>query len=233
MAEDETTTIQVYKSDLSGRRLGRYSEPDDRGRKDELRRALDLLDAAESAGLLDGLDVEEPTPAQERAEKAESDEGQLPLDETPPGQERAQGAPESDESEAEAFGSVEELVGDVETIEEARDDEADVEKEAGGPVFTADLLADWRPGRDAEERERKREIGAAALEWLQTEDGGRSASDFKAALYDEHHVDGQGRDAWWRRTVRPALQEAEEAGYAEYHHGRHEYVWTGPFAVQK
>lgn len=89
----------------------------------------------------------------------------------------------------------------------------------------AEILKEWRPGHAGKDRERRREIGTTALNWLRERDAPASAEEFKRALYEDHHMEGQGEDAWWRRTARPAIQLAEDAGHVEYSHGNHEYRW--------
>lgn len=89
-----------------------------------------------------------------------------------------------------------------------------------------DVLADWRPGRTYEERKPRKEAGSAALRWLRDHDGHASGGDFQAALLPEHDVEGQSEKTWWRKTVRPALQHAEEQGVVEYRPGHHDYRWV-------
>lgn len=87
------------------------------------------------------------------------------------------------------------------------------------------VLAGWRPGRTASDREHRREIGRRALEWLRERGEPASRSDFAAALYEDTHLQGQGEDSWWRRVVREALQRAVNAELVEYEHGQHIYRW--------
>lgn len=94
-----------------------------------------------------------------------------------------------------------------------------------------DALKGWRPGRTPEGRKKRRAIGRRVLEWLQTDGGPASAGNFKAALYEETHLEGQGKDAWWRKTARPAVQRAVDAGLAKYREGHHDYQWIGAEGV--
>lgn len=89
-----------------------------------------------------------------------------------------------------------------------------------------DLLNGWPP-RGEQNRDDRREVALAALRWLRDEAGVAGKPEFVDALYDEHPVGGQGDDTWWRKTVRPALMEADEAGIVEFHEGRWDYEWKG------
>lgn len=91
-----------------------------------------------------------------------------------------------------------------------------------------DALRGWRPGQHPRERDRRREVGKVAATWLSAHDQPATRQEVVRALYEDHPVRDQNEDTWWRKTVRPAFQRLEDAGVAEYQHGRHEYVWTGP-----
>ena len=95
------------------------------------------------------------------------------------------------------------------------------------PAAIDGVLEAWRPGRSADEREERRTVGRAVLAWLRDQEEPASATEFKEALYDEHGIEGQSPDTWWKKVARPALQEAEAAGLVTYEHGRHEYRWVG------
>lgn len=88
------------------------------------------------------------------------------------------------------------------------------------------ILDDWPP-RGTRKRDRRREVGRAALEWLRERDSPASGADFREALYEEYPVEGQSEETYWRKTVRPALQQAVEAGVVSYREGYHDYQWTG------
>lgn len=71
----------------------------------------------------------------------------------------------------------------------------------------------------------RREAAEAALVWLRDHGGAASATDVREALLPAHGVERQSEDTWWRKTVRPAYQEAQDRDLVEYRHGRHEYIW--------
>jgi predicted transcriptional regulator len=74
--------------------------------------------------------------------------------------------------------------------------------------------------------ERRRDAVEAALKFIR--DRGRPAgrSDFETELLPEHSIPTQSTDTWWKRTVRPGLNEAREAGLLEYREGHHDYRFT-------
>ncbi|WP_152421231.1 hypothetical protein [Natronolimnohabitans innermongolicus] len=86
-------------------------------------------------------------------------------------------------------------------------------------------LEGWRPGRNREERRERREIGRAALEWLRSESGARTRSDFVNALFESTSLDGQQEKTWWVRVVRPALDHASESGFVNG--STRTYEWIG------
>lgn len=90
-----------------------------------------------------------------------------------------------------------------------------------------EALEGW-PGKGATNRERRREVGARAVRWLRDRGEPASASDFQDALFDGYPVPGQKPETWWRKTVRPALQECVDAGLVEYREGHHDYRWNPP-----
>jgi predicted transcriptional regulator len=75
--------------------------------------------------------------------------------------------------------------------------------------------------------ERRRDAVEAALKFIR--DRGRPAgrSDFETELLPGHSIPSQSTDTWWKRTVRPGLNEAREAGLLEYREGHHDYRFTG------
>ncbi len=89
-----------------------------------------------------------------------------------------------------------------------------------------EILAGW-PGPREEHQERRREVGTAALDWLRDRGQPASASDFKDALLDDYPVEGQSPDTWYRKSVKPALDLAKDAGGVEYRDGYHDYEWVG------
>jgi len=90
-----------------------------------------------------------------------------------------------------------------------------------------DLLAEWDPGRDREEREDRRAIGRQVLEWFRETEGYVSAADVKATLYPDLAYADESADTWWRKLGRPPLKAAVDAGLAEYREGYHDYRWLG------
>ncbi len=114
---------------------------------------------------------------------------------------------------------LEDVAGDEDRdVQEGEPDEVDrvdgEELNRLGEMF-ADALDGWRPGRDLSEQAERREIGRKALDWLRDQEEDVRRQDVVAALYEATSVDGQGEDAWWRRTVRPAFKNALEQGYVE------------------
>lgn len=89
-----------------------------------------------------------------------------------------------------------------------------------------DVLDEWSPGRTPGEREERRAVGRAVLEWLREDGGPASGSVFRDALLPEHAIEGQSETTWWRKTARPALKAAVDADLVEYREGHHDYVWT-------
>lgn len=81
----------------------------------------------------------------------------------------------------------------------------------------------------AKSPERRQQVGAAALRWLRdgAEDQSARRGDFVDALYDQYPIEGQSRETWWRKTVRPVLRAATDAGIVEHPEGRHLYRWAG------
>lgn len=95
--------------------------------------------------------------------------------------------------------------------------------DAGLEQLVDDVARDWQ-GEHVGDR---RDAARAALEWLRSDGGPASGSDFKAELLTEYAVGGQSPDTWWRKTVRPVLQAAADAGLVEYRSGYHDYRWGG------
>lgn len=81
---------------------------------------------------------------------------------------------------------------------------------------------------DPQRAERMAEAGRAALEALQ-ERGEMFAKDFREDLASEYPIEGQSEGEWWRETVEPVLEIAEDWGLVFNAHG-HEYEWIGPAA---
>ena len=87
-----------------------------------------------------------------------------------------------------------------------------------------DALEGWSPGQGPSDREKRREIGVTALQWLADQSHPVSRSDVVTALYDRTALEGQGSDAWWRRLVRPALSTAGENGFVDDSGRTYEWV---------
>jgi hypothetical protein len=74
----------------------------------------------------------------------------------------------------------------------------------------------------------RRDVVRAALKWLRDGDVYRATrGDFEDELLPEHAIETQSTDSWWRRTVRPALQAADDVGLLEYRSGHHDYAYVG------
>lgn len=86
-----------------------------------------------------------------------------------------------------------------------------------------EVLRDWRPGRSAEEREERREIGREVLRWLR-ERGSGTRLEIVDELYDQEL--GIEADSWWRRIARAALDHAREKGLTEYQAGSGVWTWV-------
>ena len=93
-----------------------------------------------------------------------------------------------------------------------------------------ELVEDWESNTLETDGKKRKEIAKHALKWLQNRREPATAEDFKQALYEEYHIDGQSQENWWRTAVRPVLRDyagPREAHLVEYKHGRHEYRWVG------
>ena len=97
-------------------------------------------------------------------------------------------------------------------------------------LFLDRLLEQWEPGTQGKDSQKRKEIAKHALQWLRDRRAPATAENFKEALYEDNHIDGQSRDTWWRTIIRPVLRKhvgPREAHLVEYKHGRHEYRWVG------
>lgn len=90
----------------------------------------------------------------------------------------------------------------------------------------ADAILDGWPPRATDKREARRKAGAEAIEYLRKV-GEAKAGDFKQNVEPKAPVEGQSTDTWWKKTGRPAINRAKEAGYVDYHNGTKIYTWTG------
>ena len=90
------------------------------------------------------------------------------------------------------------------------------------------VLDSWRPGRTPEEREERRAAGTAVLRWLRDRGQPAQAAEFKDELYDEHGIEGQSPDTWWRKVGRAELEHAQEEGLVQFVDGYKEWEWVGP-----
>lgn len=96
--------------------------------------------------------------------------------------------------------------------------------EADGKIAT--LIWEWEPGRSAEEREERREVGFEALKWLREQEVA-TRSDFIDALYREYNPANVKKRGWWRNSVRPILNIARERGIVQFEEGSKEWQWIG------
>lgn len=120
----------------------------------------------------------------------------------------------------------EDLAADVDPEPEQRDLQEDLAVDDGDVV--EELLDDWKPGRSQEEREERKDVGRAALELLIDDGGELERADFVDELLPEYDVEDQSEDTWWRKSARPAVTRAVDAGLVERHHGPpHTYEWVG------
>lgn len=95
-----------------------------------------------------------------------------------------------------------------------------------GDAEIDDALDGWRPGQSLDRREQRRDAGRAALHFLKNR-GVASASEFREYVEPDNPVDGQSPDTWWRKTARPALKRAQEAGLVAFDDGEKAYRWSG------
>lgn len=115
---------------------------------------------------------------------------------------------------------------DLQDVEQ-RDPVVDDVQEASDDVLE-ELLDDWQPGRSLEEREERKNVGRAALELLIDDGGELERNDFVDELLPEYDVEEQNEDTWWKKSARPAVTRAVDAGLVERHHGPpHTYEWAG------
>lgn len=133
--------------------------------------------------------------------------------------------------------SMHDVMHDVEQIDDLRDRVDELEERVGqleadrSESTTADenaieaALDGWRPGRNLDERQPRRESGRAVLQWLREQPGPVTASDVKHALFEDHGVEQQTEQTWWEQTARAALQHAAGRGYVEV--DGIQYQWIG------
>lgn len=96
---------------------------------------------------------------------------------------------------------------------------ADYEENTG---VIDDIMDDWWPKT---KRERKREAGRQALRYLH--DVTRAEKEHFLKNVD-HLIEEQNPNTYWKNTIRPALQEAQDEGLVRYERGPpHEYIWEG------
>jgi len=85
---------------------------------------------------------------------------------------------------------------------------------------------DWTPGRAAgKKREQQRNAGAATLVHLR-EHGSATASEFKTEVEPNYPVEGQSTSTWWKKSARPALDLAREAGAVSFEEGTKLWKWV-------
>lgn len=84
----------------------------------------------------------------------------------------------------------------------------------------AERVADREGWDDDGRREARIEAAAAAVRAIRERGQlGRTEAVDDLSLYDEHPVTGQDSETWWRKNVRPVLQEV-----GDYSRGVHGYI---------
>lgn len=107
--------------------------------------------------------------------------------------------------------------------EQREEDEETEHAHARESADYQDIIEQWRPGRDAQERQEIQKDALEGVEWLREQNGARSRSDFIAELYsDEIDV---AADSWWRKRVRRGLEELVKDDLVEQD-GR-KWRWVG------
>lgn len=96
---------------------------------------------------------------------------------------------------------------------------------AGDDVDLRALLDEWPPAGQ-QKREQRRQAGLAALEYIR-DVGAATAGDVKDAAEPDAPVDGQSPDTWWRKSARPALERARDAGLVTFTDGSKVWEWIG------
>lgn len=99
-----------------------------------------------------------------------------------------------------------------------------------------ELLEDVYSRENSEARRRQLiAAGGAAIEAVRTADEPLKTGEL-VALYDEYPVEGQAapggaerpsKETYWRKTVKPALDAAEDAGLLRQRSGKWDWVWIG------
>jgi len=153
----------------------------------------------------------------------------IPADETDLDSDDLQGNPDStidelddiEDADADAGPDATESRETAETPPTSRDDQT------GGPTDTDDTTPDADAGADDEEipdvvesvaeswedttdRLKARKAAAAAVLGYADEHGGISKQEAKETVYPEYPVDGQNARTWYRKNIRPVLNEAAE-----------------------
>lgn len=177
------------------------------------------------------IGVNEPTWKRLNARKGPGDDFEAVINDALDELERLQEIVESvgPEGDVDEPTSVEDR---VEQIEAEPTSDFDPDLDAGellqeasvGPIEAA--LEGW-PGENAKKVQQRRESASAMLQWLRDDGGRHSAKEIREALLPEHGVEGQSERTWWRKTGRPALQQARDAGVVEYREDFSDYSWSG------
>lgn len=87
-----------------------------------------------------------------------------------------------------------------------------------------DILEGWPP-EGQQKREQRHQAGLAALEYIR-DVGAATAGDVKEAVEPDAPVDGQSADTWWRKSARPTLERARDAGLVTYTDGSKVWKWA-------
>jgi len=94
-----------------------------------------------------------------------------------------------------------------------------------GDVDLEPVLEGWPPASERK-REQRRRAGIAALEYIR-DVGAAKANDVKRDVEPDAPVDGQSPDTWWRKSARPALERARDAGLVTFTDGSKVWEWIG------
>lgn len=89
-------------------------------------------------------------------------------------------------------------------------------------------LMAWTPGRNENDRRRRRQSGKRILEWLRDHAPERyQGQHIRSELADDLALDNQSPNTWWKKIALPALKHAADYGLVEYREGHYDYRWTG------
>lgn len=95
----------------------------------------------------------------------------------------------------------------------------------GGGDPVDEILSDWRPGRNHEERVARRNTGRSVLEYLKSADEPLQKRNFIDECYPDEAAGDVSADTFWRKQARPVLKVGVEHGHVRQA-GR-EWRWVG------